>query len=123
MPDQTSGRSHHVSGYIRMFASYMSDHFRFVYLRAYCSIYVKIVLIMKDDGFADENVALTCLPSTSEQSERFKFNVNISSIISSYTSRIMTKTAIRVSDQIRTNSAVHCLAVIRKVNGLKFRIW
>ena len=56
MPDQTSGRSHWVSGYIRMFASYISDHCGIVYVRAYCSIYVKIVLIMKDDGFADESV-------------------------------------------------------------------
>ena len=38
-----------------MFASYMSDHFQVVYVRAYCSIYVKTVLIMKDDGLADEN--------------------------------------------------------------------
>ena len=68
---------------IRMFAPYMSDHFRILYVRAYCSIYVKIVLIIKDDGFADENVGWTCLPSTPEQSERFKFDVHISSIISS----------------------------------------
>ena len=60
-----------------MFASYMSVHFGIVYVRADCSIYVKIVLIMKDDGFADENVGWMCLPSLSEQSERFKFNVNI----------------------------------------------
>ena len=90
-----------------MFASHMSDHFRIVYVRAYCSIYVKIVLIMKDDGFADEKVGWTCLPSMPEQSERFKFDVHISSIISSYMSRIMTKTVIRVSDQIRTNGTVH----------------
>ena len=50
---------------------------------------------MKDDGFADENVGWT---------------------------RIITKTVFRVSDQIRTNMAVHCIAVMRKVNGLKFRI-
>ena len=108
-----------------MFASYMSDHFRIVYVRAYCSIYVKIVLIMKDEGFAYENVGWTCLPSTPEQSERFKFDVHISSIISSFMSRTMTKTVSRVSDQIRTNGlcTVHCIAVIRKVNGLKFRIW
>ena len=49
-----------------MFASYMSDHFRIVYVRAYCSIYVKIVFIMKDDGFADENIGLACSPSTPE---------------------------------------------------------
>ena len=108
MPDQTSGRSHQVSGYIRMFASHMSDHFRMVYVRAYCSVYVKIVLIMKDDGFADENVGWTCLPSTPGQSERFKFDVHISSIISSYMSRIMTKSVFRVSDQIRMKGAVHC---------------
>ena len=106
-----------------MFALYMSDHFCIVYVRAYCSIYIKLVLIMKDDSFADENIGWTCLPSTAEQSERFKFDVNISSIISSYMSRIMTKTVFRVSDQIRTNRAVHCISVIRKVNGLKFRIW
>ena len=94
MPEQTSGRSHQVSGYIRMFASYMSDHFRIVYVRAYCSIYVKIVLIMKDDGFADENVGWTCLMGMPEQFERFKFDVNINSIISSYMSRIMTKTVL-----------------------------
>ena len=58
---------------------------------------------------------------TPEQSERFKFDVHINSIISSYMSRIMTKTAFRVSDQIRTNGAVHCIAVIRKVNGLKLK--
>ena len=103
-----------------MFASYMSDHFRIVYVRGYCSIYVKIVLIMKDDGFADENVGWTCLPSPPEQSERFKFDVHISSIIS-YMSRIMTNTVFRVSDQIRTNGTVHCIAVIRKVNGLKLK--
>ena len=123
MPHQTSGRSHQVSGYIRIFASYMSDHFRIIYVRAYCSTYVKIVLIMKDDGFADENVGWTCLPSTTEESERFKFDVNLSSIISSYMNRIMTKTVFRVSDLIRTNRAEHCIAVIRKVNGLKFRFW
>ena len=60
-----------------MFASYMSDHFCIVYFRAYCSNHVKIILIMKDDGFADENVGWTCLLSTPEQSERFKFDVNI----------------------------------------------
>ena len=81
MPDQTSGPSHQVSGYIRMFVSYMSDHFRIMYVRAYCSIYVKIVLIIKDDGFADENVGWTC---------------------------IITKTVFRVSDHIRVNMAVHC---------------
>ena len=102
MPDQTSGRSHQVSGYIRMFASYMSAHFCIVYFIAFCSIYVKIVLIMKDAGFADENEGWTCLSSTPEHSERFKFDVNISSIISSYMSRIMTKTVFRVSDQIQT---------------------
>ena len=48
--------------------------------------YVKIVLITKDDGFADENVGWTCFPSTPELSERFKFDVNIISIISSYMS-------------------------------------
>ena len=101
----------------------MSDHFCIVYVGAYCRIYVKCVLIMKDDGFTDEYIGWTCLPSTPEQSERFKFDVNIISIISSYMSRIMTKTVFRVSDQIRTNMAVHCLAAIRKVNGLKFRIW
>ena len=56
---------------------------------------------MMGDGFADENVGWT---STPEQSERFKFDVNISSIISFY----MTTTVFRVSDQIRTNKAVHC---------------
>ena len=91
-----------------MFALYMSDHFRIVYVRAYCSNYVKIVLIMKDEGFADENVGCTCLPSTPEQSERFKFDFHISSIISSFMSHIMTKTVFRVSDKIRTNGAVHC---------------
>ena len=65
---------------------------------------------MKDDGFADENVGWTCLPSTPELSERFKFDVNISSIISSYMSRIMTKTVFKISDQIRSNRAVHCIA-------------
>ena len=59
---------------------------------------------MKDEGFADENVGWTCLPSTPDQSERFKFDVHISSIISSF----MTKTVSRVSDQIRINGAVHC---------------
>ena len=108
MPDQTSRRSHQVSGYIRMFASYMSDHFRIVYVRAYCSICVKIVLIMKDDGFADESVGWTCLPSTPKQSERFKFDVHINSIIYSYMSHIMTKTVFSVSDQILTNGTVHC---------------
>ena len=73
-----------------MFASYMSDHFRIVYVRAYCSIYFKIVRIIKDDGFADENVDWTCLLSLPEQFERFKFDVNIISIITSYMSRIMT---------------------------------
>ena len=86
----------------------LSDHFRIVYVRAYCSIYVKIVLIMKDEGFADENVGWACLPRTPEQSEKFKIGVNIISIISSYMSRIMTKTVFRVSDQIRTNRAVYC---------------
>ena len=43
-----------------MFASYMSDHFRIVYVRAYCSIYVKIVLIMKDGGFADKSIGWMC---------------------------------------------------------------
>ena len=71
-----------------MFVSYMSDHFRIVYVIAYCIFYVKIVLIMKDDGFTDENVGWTCLPGTPEQSGRFKFDVNISSIIASYMSRI-----------------------------------
>ena len=37
-------------------------------------------------------------------------------------SRIMTQIVLRVSDQIRTNRAVHCIVVIKKVNGLKFRI-
>ena len=101
----------------------MLDHFRIVYIIAYCSIYVKVVLLMKDGGFAHENVGWTCLPSTPEQAERFKFDVNISSIISSYMTRIMTKTVFRVSDQIRTNRAVHCIAVIRKSIGLKFHIW
>ena len=63
---------------------------------------------MEDEGFTDENVAWTCLPSTPEQSERFKFDVHISSIISSFMSHIMTKTVFRVSDQIQTNGAVHC---------------
>ena len=54
-----------------MFASCMADYFRIVYVRVYCSIYVKIVLIMKDDGFADENIGWRCLPSKPEQSERF----------------------------------------------------
>ena len=76
---------------------------------------------MKDYGFTDENVGWTCLPSMPEQSERFKFDVHISLIISPYMSRIMTKTVFRVSDQIRTNGAVHCIAVIRKVNGLKLK--
>ena len=58
----------------------MSDQLCIVYVIAYCSIYIQIVLIMKDDGFADENVGWTCLPSTPVQSERFKFDVNISSI-------------------------------------------
>ena len=89
-----------------MFASYRSDHFRIVYVRAYCGIYVKILLITKDDGFADEIVGWMCLPSTPEQSERFKIDVNIISIITSYMSCIMTKTVFRVSDQIRTNRAV-----------------
>ena len=104
----------------------MSDHFRIVYVRAYCSIYVKSVLIMKDDGFVDENVGWTCLPSLQEQFERFKFDVNnIISIISFYMSRIMTKTVFRVSDQIRSNRAVHCTLKSghKRVNGLKFRIW
>ena len=57
-PD-TSGCSHHICQTI----------FCIVYVRAYCSIYVKIVLIMKDDGFADEKVGWTCLPSTPEWSE------------------------------------------------------
>ena len=115
MPDQTSGRSHQVSGYIRMFASYMSDHFRIVYVRVYCRIYVKIVLKMKDGGFADENVGWTCLPSLPEQFERFKFDVIIISIISSYMNRIVTKTVFRVTDQIRTNRAVHCIAAIESI--------
>ena len=87
---------------IRTFASGIRIHrdVRIIYVRAYCSIYVKIVLIMKDDSFADENVGWTCLSSTSESSERFKFDVNIISIISPYMSHIMTKIVFRVSDQI-----------------------
>ena len=111
MPDQTSGHSHQVSGYIRMLASY-------VYVRPFShrichsiwSIYVKIVLIMKDDGFTDENVCLTC----SRVRQNSLKDLNISSIMSSYMSLILTKTVFRVSDQIRTNRAVHCIAVIRK---------
>ena len=72
-----------------MFASYCQAIF--VYVRAYCSIYVKIVLILKDDGFADENIGWTCLPRTPEQSENFKIDADIISILSSYMSRIMTK--------------------------------
>ena len=108
---------------IRMFASYLSDHFRIVYVKAYCSIYVKIVLIMKDDSFADENVGWTCLPSTPEQSERFKFDVHISSIISSYMSRIMTKLSSGLPTRFEPTGlyTVHCIAVIRKVNGLKLK--
>ena len=102
-PD-TSGCSHR-----------MSAHYRIVYIRAYCSSYVKIVLIMKNDGLAYENVGWTCLPGTPKQPERFKFDVNIISIISCYMSRIMTKTFFRVSDQIRTNRAVHCLAGIKRL--------
>ena len=86
---------------------YMSDHFRIVYVRASCSIYFKIVLTMKDVGVADENGGWTCIPSTPEQSETLKLDVNIISIISSYMSRIMTKTVFRVSDKIRTKWAVH----------------
>ena len=61
---------------------------------------------MKDDGFADENVGFTCLPSAPKQSERFKFDVNIIPIILSFMSRVM------ISEQIRTNRAVHCIAAI-----------
>ena len=95
---------------IRTFASGIRIHpdARIVYVRALCSTYVKIVLIMKDDGIADEDVCWTCLPSTQEQSERFKFDVHISSIISSYMSRIMPKNVFRVSEQIRTNGTVQC---------------
>ena len=87
------GMSNRARSDIRMFASGIWTHpdVRIVYVKAYCSIYVKIALTMKDGGFADENVGWTCLPSTPERSERFKFDVNIISIISSYISRIMTK--------------------------------
>ena len=79
---------------IRTFASGIRIHpdVRIVYVRAYCRIYIKIALIMKDGGFADKNVGRTCLSSTQEQFQRFKFDVNIISIISSNMSRIMTKT-------------------------------
>ena len=63
MQDQTSGCLHQVSG--------KNPDVHIVYVKAYCSIYVKIALTMKDGGFADENVGWTCLPSTPEQSERF----------------------------------------------------
>ena len=106
----TSGCSHRICKTI--FVSYMSE---------YVILLHQIVLIMKDDGIADENVGWTRLQSTPEQSERFKFDVHISSIIASYMSRIMTKTVFMVSDKIRTNGAVHCIAVIRKVNGLKIK--
>ena len=79
--------------YVRPFASYMLEHIVTSMLKLY-------YLIMKDDCFADENVGWTCLPSTPEQTERFKFDVNIISIISYYVSRIMTKTVFRVYDQI-----------------------
>ena len=39
-----------------------------LYVRVYCSISVKIIIIMKDDGFVDENVGWTCLSSMAEQS-------------------------------------------------------
>ena len=45
---------------------------------------------MKDDGFADENIGLTCLPSMPEQSERFKYDVYMILIKSSYMSHILT---------------------------------
>ena len=86
------GMSNHARSDIRTFASGIRIHpdIRIVYVRpfshrvchrAYCSFFVKIVLIMKDDGFSDENAGWT---------------------------RIITKTVFRVSDQIRTNMAVHC---------------
>ena len=62
---------------IRMFASGIGIHpnVRIVcqtifasYVRVYCSISVKIIIIMKDEGFVDENVGWMCLLSTAEQS-------------------------------------------------------
>ena len=69
---------------------------------------------MKDDGFADENVGWTCLPSMPNSLK------DLNLMLISYMSSIMTKTVFRVSDHIRTNWAVHCIAAIRKINGLNF---
>ena len=52
------GMSNRARSDIRTFAAGIRIHLdvRIVYVRAYCRIFVRIVLIMKDDGLADENV-------------------------------------------------------------------
>ena len=77
---------------------------------------------MKDDGFADEKVGWAYLPSTPEQSEIFKFDVNILSIISSYMSRIMTKTVFGLRPDSNQQGCT-LYSGHKIVNGLKFHIW